>query len=147
MQKYGIRRRCVAAVDVPVGVTHCGVDDVTEQLLAQVLQKIVLGLKMRVKRGAADIGCVDDLLYGDPVIRPLFKQARECAEYGVSRFSLASVHAFLHTNSKKCSVRYIDFDLTVDFCAVMRYNDTVQDVRYQIYYTEYQAICQVGETV
>jgi hypothetical protein len=50
---------------VIVGVIPGSVENVAEQLLAQFLQQVVLGFKMGIEGGSADISPVDDVRHGD----------------------------------------------------------------------------------
>ena len=60
MQKYRILRTTERTVVLP---PHCRIKNVIEQLLAQFFKQKLLGFKMGIKGGSADIGSINDLLY------------------------------------------------------------------------------------
>ena len=66
-----IRHAGVAVVVAGMIVIHHAFYDVVKELLAHFLQKAVLRLEMGVKRAAADVRTVDDVLDGNLRVRLL----------------------------------------------------------------------------
>ena len=66
-----IRHAGVAVVVAGMIVIHHAFYDVVKELLAHFFQKAILRLEMGVKRAAADVGAVDDVLDGNLRVRLL----------------------------------------------------------------------------
>jgi hypothetical protein len=64
MQKYRIRRIAIENMPVLAMVVGC-IENMAEQLFAQFFQKEVLGFKMRIECGSANVRLPDDLAHGD----------------------------------------------------------------------------------
>ena len=70
------------------------IDDVPEQLVTERVQKGVLCLKMRVKRGPAHISPVQDILDRDLSVALLCQQLCKRLKYRRSGLALSPVHPF-----------------------------------------------------
>ena len=90
-----------------------GIENVAEKLPTQLLQQVFLRFKVGVKGGSTHIGLVDDLPDGDLGEILLLKQLGKGCEDGFPCFSLASVHSYLHTFFRICSVSYRIAELAV----------------------------------
>ena len=80
------------------------IEDMAKQLLAKSFQQIVLGFKMGIKCGSANVGGFYDLVYRDLVEILLREQLGEGIKNSLPSLSLASVHNILRTFFEFCSV-------------------------------------------
>ena len=92
VQEYGVRCIAIRVQSVRVRAIHRAADDVTEKLLAQSLEEIVLRLEVRVEGRASDVGAVDDLLHRDLVVALLRCKLAESGKDRRPRLFLSSVH-------------------------------------------------------
>ena len=104
MQEDGVRTVAMENMSVSVsGGVFC-VEDMTKQLPAKFFQEKILGFKVGVEGGPADVRQGDDLPNGDLAEILGRKQLCKSAENSLPGLSLASVHGVLHTFFKICSV-------------------------------------------
>lgn len=64
MAKHGFRRIPLGIQTMGMGSVPCPAEDVSEKLLAQGLEQILLRLKVRIESGTAYVGRVNNFLYG-----------------------------------------------------------------------------------
>ena len=106
------------------------IKNMAEKLLAQSLEQIVLGFKMGIEGGSTYIGPLDNLPYRDLPKILLGQQFNKGAKNSISGFSLPSVHRFLRTFLRNCSVSYNTAQLHIVFFP-HRLHNSIQTVYYR----------------
>lgn len=88
------RFRCTAITIQPmsVGTVLCAGNDMTEQILAQCFQQLILCFKMSIECGTSHICPVNDFLYRDTAVAFFTQESSESLEYSCPCLLLTSVH-------------------------------------------------------
>jgi hypothetical protein len=118
VQKHGFWRVTVKNMLVMGIAFSCRIKNVAEQLFAKGLQKEVLCFKMGVKSGSADVGGGDNLTDSDLAELFLRQKLCKCSKNSFPGFSLPTIHNFLRTFFKICSVWNRGRISYVDFCTL-----------------------------
>ena len=105
------------------------VKDVAKKLTAKLLEQKILAFKMSVKGCSANVSSLYYLGNGDLIEMLLGKKLSKRLKYRLSRLFLPSVHIFLRTVSRICSVLNDQNKVYVDFNLTFKYTYTAQFVR------------------
>ena len=104
MQKCSIGAVAIENMPMVMSLRTCGIEYVAKEFFAEFLQQIILRFKMCVKGGSAHICLLNDLPYRDLGKILMRQKLGKCVKNRFSCFSLPSVHIFLHTFFRFCSI-------------------------------------------
>ena len=130
MAEHGFRRIPLGIQAMGMGSVPCPTEDVSEKLLAQGLEQILLRLKVRIESGTAYVGRVNNFLYGDLAVALFRQEPAEGVESSRSGLLLPSVHGCsFRTNLQKCFIKYSAAKSSLARMAAPFYNKKEQYVR------------------